>query len=164
MDVEGTQSGEGSPADTQASKSPKDAKGVEGTQAWPDEGTQAWPAKKRKGYDFRCGQVLMATPYGQRQLVLHGRTPEEIRQALGFSPEFMAECFRVALNAQPLKKDFKPFESIKDYQEKMHAMVSRDQIQHLGDGWMIWARVQATEWEQMVHKGQHDEAALQPRL
>ena len=50
---EGTQSGEGSPADTQASQSPKDANGNEGTKdgegtqspegAKGNEGTQTWP-------------------------------------------------------------------------------------------------------------------------
>ena len=76
----------------------------------------------------------------------------------------MASCFRVALQAQPLKKDFKAFESRQDYEGKMNAMVSRDQIQHLGEGWMIWARVQASAWETMVHQGPHDEAAVQNRL
>ena len=46
----------------------------------------------------------------------------------------------------------------------MHAMVSKDQIQHLGEGWMIWARMQASEWEQMEAMHKHDEMAVLARL
>ena len=100
--------------DNEGTQTGTDDKSTTGNMANKDD--QTTDQKKRKGgYDFRCGQVLMATPYGQRQLVLHGRTPEEIRQAFGFSPEFMAECFRVALQAQPLNKDFEPFTSAQDY-------------------------------------------------
>ena len=160
---EGTQSGEGSPADTQASKSPKDAQGneknqdmnvdsqgAEGNQSpesakdpqeWPEEPGDQTPYKKKGGmYDFVCGQVLMATPYGQRMLVQYGIKAEDTRQALGFSPEFMACCFREAFQAQPLNKNFEPFQNKEDYETRMHAMVARDTIPRLGDGWMIWAR------------------------
>ena len=171
---EGTQRGEGT-------QSPASDKDKEAAQAWPDDqsptgssgqkGAEVLDQPKRKsakgGYDFQCGQVMMATPYGQMQLVRQGCKPEEIRQALGFSPEFMAGCFRAALAAQPLNKGFQPFQSKEDYQIKMHAMVSRDQIPRLGDGWMLWAKQQANDWEQMLAQSQQaqaDERAAQARL
>ena len=43
-------------------------------------------------------------------------------------------------------------------------MVSKDQIARLGEGWTIWARTQASEWEAMEAQPQHDEEAIQTRL
>ena len=171
--------GEGSPATPGAAKSPAT---TEGTKTWPDdqigqaatsgEGIQdgeetqtTQKTRKRKvGYDFQCGQVFMCTPYVQRQFDFQGIPAEEIRQALGFTPGFMAQCFRVAMAAKPLNKDFQPFHNDQEYQDKMHAMVSSDQIKRLGEGWMVWARAQASDWEQMETDDQHDKEAVRARL
>ena len=56
------------------------------------------------------------------------------------------------------------FQSQEDFHQKMHRMVSSDQIPRLGDGWMIWAKTQASEWEAMEAQQQHDEEAIQIRL
>ena len=46
----------------------------------------------------------------------------------------------------------------------MHRMVSLDQIDRLGEGWTIWAKQQASEWEAMEVQGPHDETAVRTRL
>ena len=120
--------------------------------------------RSRGGYDFRCGQVLLATPYGQRQLVEYGVRADDIRQALGFTPAFMAQCFRTALAAQALDKSFQPFASKEQYEAQMHKMVSQDQIKRLGQGWMEWAATQATEWENMIDSQTHDQHIQSQKL
>ena len=77
------------------------------------------------------------------------------------SPEII---LRQALAASPLNKDYMLFASDADYQEKMNRMVSRDQIPRLGEGWMVWAGRQASEWELMEAQAKHDEEAVQSRL
>ena len=119
---------------------------------------------KNRGYDFACGQVLMATPYGQRQLAEHGVTPEDIRQALGFSKEFMIRCYQAALQAEPLKKDGQRFQDKDDFQEKMARMVPEDSIQRLGNGWMLWAQAQIEKWQAAEPCHQEDEAEMQAKL
>ena len=143
-----------SPASADKDKSPGSAEKVESPQSVKD----AKQAQEQGGYDFRCGQVLLATPYGQRQLHEYGVRADDIRQSLGFDPAFMAQCFRTALAAQPLDKLCKPFASRQDYEARMHNMVSQDQIKRLGAGWMPWAEAQASEWENMVDSQPHDKA------
>ena len=175
----GPPSGEGTPATSGDAKSPATP---DVDTLWPDDqngqaatsgegiqdGEETQPTqktrKRKNGYDFQCGQVFMCTPYAQRQFDFQGVTAEEIRQTLGYTPGFMAQCFRVAMDAKPLNKDFQPFPNDQEYQDKMHAMVSSDQIKRLGEGWMIWARAQASDWEQMETHDQPDKEAIQARL